>query len=287
LPGGRRLAVDDVGDPAGRPVVYLHGNPDARQSRHPDDGLAAAAGVRLLAVDRPGFGDSDADPRGGPTAIGTDLAVLLDALGLPDAALLGWSAGGLAALAAASVLGSRAAELVLLAPVPPVEAYQDRSVVEALGPTRRPFAEMASELAPHELATEVAPYLLPDPLTEATAREHVLDGAGEVGRRELAAVPGALEALVAGLLAAGAQGGAGVARDIEHQLQPGLTLGAVSAPVRAVHGSADPVAPPAVGRWLVERLPDATLETVEGAGHYLLFTRWASLMRSLGGHSAG
>jgi len=50
------VAVDDVGDPAGAPVLYLHGTPDSRLSRHPDDGLAAAAGARLLALDRPGYG---------------------------------------------------------------------------------------------------------------------------------------------------------------------------------------------------------------------------------------
>ena len=69
LAGGRTLTLDDVGDPAGVPVVYLHGTPDSRLARHPDDGLASAAGVRLLAVDRPGYGGTsplpvDAELRG-------------------------------------------------------------------------------------------------------------------------------------------------------------------------------------------------------------------------------
>ena len=58
LPDGRTLAYDDAGDHAGVPVVYLHGTPDSRLGR-PDDRVATDAGVRLLAVDRPGFGDSD------------------------------------------------------------------------------------------------------------------------------------------------------------------------------------------------------------------------------------
>ena len=49
-----RPLIDDVGDPAGTPVVYLHGGGDSRLSRHPDDSIAAALGVRLLAVDRCG-----------------------------------------------------------------------------------------------------------------------------------------------------------------------------------------------------------------------------------------
>jgi pimeloyl-ACP methyl ester carboxylesterase len=287
LPDGRILAVDDVGDPAGRAVVYLHGTPDARQARHPDDGLAAAAGVRLLAVDRAGFGDSDPDPTGGLTAIGADLGALLDDLGVGRAALVGWSAGGLAALAAASVLGDRIERVVLVATLPPVEAYRDPDVVAALGASRRPFVEMALELPPADLAAEVAPYLLPDPLTEAAAREHVLDGAGPVGAAELAAVPGAVEALVAGLLAAGRHGTTGVEHDLRLQLEPGLDLGAIRVPVLAVHGSEDGVAPPEVGRWLVEQLPDGVLETVPGAGHHLWFTRWPELVRSFGEDPAG
>ena len=48
------MTIDDVGDPAGTPVLYLHGGGDSRLSRHPDDSIASALGVRLLAVDRCG-----------------------------------------------------------------------------------------------------------------------------------------------------------------------------------------------------------------------------------------
>ena len=64
LPDGRTLAADDVGAPDGRPVVYVHGTPDSRLARHPDDGLARRLGVRLVAVDRPGFGHSSPHPEG-------------------------------------------------------------------------------------------------------------------------------------------------------------------------------------------------------------------------------
>ena len=63
LPDGRTLAADDVGAPGGRPVVYVHGTPDSRLARHPDDDLARRLGVRLVAVDRPGFGHSSPAPR--------------------------------------------------------------------------------------------------------------------------------------------------------------------------------------------------------------------------------
>ena len=132
LPDGRILAYDDVGDPAGAPVVYLHGTPDSRLARPPDH-LTAAAGVRLVAVDRPGAGDSDPHPAARLLSLGADVEALLDHLSVPKAILVGWSAGGLFALAAATTLGERVAGVGLIATLPPVEAYGDAEVVAAAG----------------------------------------------------------------------------------------------------------------------------------------------------------
>jgi pimeloyl-ACP methyl ester carboxylesterase len=278
LPDGRTLAWDDVGDPGGAPVLYLHGTPDSRLARHPDDAIAAELGIRLLAVDRPGAGESDVDPDATLTSIGDDLRHLLDELALERVSVLAWSAGGFAALAAATVLGDRLGLATLVATVPPVEAYADPAVVEALGPARRPFAEMATELAPAALASELAPYLVPRPLTADLALEHVLEGAGEIGRTELAAVPGAASQLALALQEAVRPGLAGLEKDLELQLTPGLDLAAVRTPIHLVHGSEDGVSPPAVGAWLAARLVSATVEVVVGGGHHRLFPAWRDLL---------
>jgi pimeloyl-ACP methyl ester carboxylesterase len=125
LPDGRTLAFDDIGDRDAPPVVYLHGTPDSRLARHPDDAATAAAGVRLLALDRPGAGDSDLHPGATLTSLGHDIEVLLDHLAVPHVVLLGWSAGALFALGAATVLADRVRAVGLVAPVPPVEAYDE------------------------------------------------------------------------------------------------------------------------------------------------------------------
>jgi pimeloyl-ACP methyl ester carboxylesterase len=186
LPDGRSLAYDEVGADRGPVVVYLHGTPDSRLARHPDDGVARALGVRLLAVDRPGFGRSDPDPAGSLTALGRDLRILLDHLGIERAGLLGWSAGGLAALAAAAALGERVSRVVLAGTVPPFEAHRDPAVVADLGAARRSFVELAVEvlaegMAPAELAEEVAAHLVPDPLDRDLARDHVLEARASSG----------------------------------------------------------------------------------------------------------
>jgi pimeloyl-ACP methyl ester carboxylesterase len=287
LADGRTLALDDVGDPDGVPVLYLHGTPDSRLARHPDDGLAEAAGIRLLAVDRPGAGASDLDPAATLTSLGNDLEQVLDVLGIGRAAILAWSSGGLAALGAATVLGTRADPLVLVASLPPAEAYADAEVVGELGPGRRPLVELAGELGPAEVAAEVAPYLVPVPLTPELALEHVLEGAGDVGRDELASVPGAAEALALGLQAGVEGGTAGLEQDLRLQLTTGLDLGAVTGRVLLHHGGRDGVAPPAVGTWLAGRLRDSVLEVHPDAGHHLLFPLWGRLLEQLRGGPRG
>ena len=278
---GRIVAFDDVGDSADPVVVYLHGTPDSRLARHPDDAVTVAAGVRLIALDRPGAGDSDLDPAGTLQSLGDDIGALLDHLGVERAILLGWSAGALFGLGAASVLGDRVRGIGLVGAVPPVEAYADPAVVSSLGPARRAFVEMAADATPTELAAELVPYLVPDPLTPGSAREHVHESVGDIGRHELDAVPGAEASLVAALQASVAQGTRGLALDVAAQLQPGVDLAAVRAPVRTFHGTLDPVSPPEVGAWLVARLPDAVLDRVPGGGHHLLFPRWRGILRSL------
>jgi pimeloyl-ACP methyl ester carboxylesterase len=280
LSDGRALAYDDVGDPASSVVVYLHGTPDSRLARHPDDELAGRAGIRLLAVDRPGFGRSDAHAASTLRSLGGDLAQLLDAVGAGDVGLLGWSAGGLAALGAAAALGDRVRAMTLVGTVPPVEAYADPLVLTALGPGRQSFAELAVEVPPGELAEEVAPYLVPFPLSADVALEHVLEGAGDVGRSELAAVPGAAEQMARALVEAVRSGVDGLRHDVARQLEPGLALDTITAPVRTVHGELDPVSPPEVGRWLAQRVRRLDVEVHPGAGHHLLFPRWLDLLEA-------
>lgn len=62
LPGGRRIAYAEWGDPDGTPPFFFHGGPGSRLQR-PGEETTAARGVRLITVDRPpGYGLSDPQP---------------------------------------------------------------------------------------------------------------------------------------------------------------------------------------------------------------------------------
>lgn len=285
LPDGRRLAVDDVGAPDGAPVLYLHGAPDSRLSRHPDDGLAAAAGARLLAVDRPGIGRSDSDPGRTLASVADDLSAACASLGVRRVSVLGWSAGAPFAMALAARHPALVAAVTLVAPAVPVTAYADPAVVEAAGPGRALFAEVASELPPDEVAAEVAPHLLPDPATpDAVAAQQAAE-ADAAREGELAAVPGAADRLVAAAVEAVALGRDGLHQEVATQAAvPDVDLAAADVPVTVWCGHLDEATPPAFARWWVDLLPRATLHEVPDGGHALALPRWAAVLETLTAH---
>lgn len=118
LPDGRTLAYATAGDPDGTPVVFHHGTPGSRLFAAVCADAAAAAGVRLVAPDRPGYGKSTSPPGGWAyDEWRADLHALLDAEGIDRAPLVGFSGGGPFALAAAE--SDRATRLGLIGTVVP------------------------------------------------------------------------------------------------------------------------------------------------------------------------
>jgi pimeloyl-ACP methyl ester carboxylesterase len=112
---GARLSIMEAG--TGPPALALHGLGGTKGSFLPT--VAALAGrFRVIAVDMPGFGDSD-KPIGAaydPRFFADAVADLLDALALDRVHLIGNSLGGRVALEIALRHPSRVGRLALLAP---------------------------------------------------------------------------------------------------------------------------------------------------------------------------
>src|SRR5258706_15083022 len=100
LADGRRIALAEWGDPAGRPVFLFQGTPGSRLY-NPDVETGNAAGVRLLCPDRPGYGGCHRE--GGRSVLdwAFDVGEVADALGIDRFPVVGWSSGGQFALACA------------------------------------------------------------------------------------------------------------------------------------------------------------------------------------------
>ena len=60
--GGRSLAYQEYGDPAGAPVFFFHGWPSSRTMAELTDSAAKETGVRIISPDRPGISRSEFTP---------------------------------------------------------------------------------------------------------------------------------------------------------------------------------------------------------------------------------
>lgn len=277
LPDGRALAYDEIGDAGAPAVLYLHGCPDCRLSRPP---VAAVEGVRVIAVDRPGYGQSDPDPAGDDVTQSDDLVALADALGIARFAVLGWSAGASGALALGAKHASRVTAVGVAAGQPPIDADED--VAEALGAGFAMRSASASEMSPAQYAESVAPLLVPQGASVELMMEAVTEGKNAAYLRDLSSVPRLHEQLASAAISAVERGLAGIERDMRALVTRWpFDLASIRAPVLLWYGSDDHLFGPPVGAWLADRIPGARLEVIDGASHLLALVHWKDLIGAL------
>lgn len=263
-PDGRKVAFDIHGDPAGPPVLYMHGVPSSRLEVHVF-GLADAARqarVQLIAIDRPGIGGTD--PRAARTLLdcADDVAAVADALEHSRFALLGYSAGSPSALAAASQLADRITTLGVVSGIaagdrPELTTGQADEVARLFGWARTHPPRLRAMLHGMRFALH-----LPSLVAKSAAK-----GAPAADRAVLARA-GATEQFAAMLNAAFRQGIDGVATEfgLAAAAWP-FTPDAINVPVRIWHGEKDRNAPIAAARWLDAQLPDSSLTSGAHDGH--------------------
>lgn len=97
LPDGRKLGYCTVGK--GQPVLYFHGTASSRLEVLLLEEMADVAGLRIVGVDRPGYGLSSYHKRRSLRDFNADITFLADTLGFERFGVLGWSGGGAFALA--------------------------------------------------------------------------------------------------------------------------------------------------------------------------------------------
>ena len=122
--GGIRLAADAAGDPAGPPVVLLHGGGQTRHAWGTTLDVLAARGWRAYSVDLRGHGGSAWDPDGDYTldAFAEDVRQVARSLPRPPA-IVGASLGGVSSLTAIGETSGLpiASALVLVDVAPTIE----------------------------------------------------------------------------------------------------------------------------------------------------------------------
>jgi pimeloyl-ACP methyl ester carboxylesterase len=267
-PDGRRIAWAEWGDPEGQAALLFHRNPGSRLL-DPDPGATAAVGVRLITFDRPGYGGTD--PVTDPTrsAVASDVAALVGELDVDEVAVIGWSGGGMFALEAVAALGSRVRSLSLVCtPAPDEEIAWVPDEFRSL--TAQVPADPQRALA---AITEACGFYAENP--EAAADSD--PGAADAEVRSQAQIGDALRAM---MREGARQGAIGMAADVVAGSRGDpLPLAEIRAPVRLWYGDADWIGPQH-GRWYADRLADAALTVVPGAGHLLPLTNWRAILEA-------
>lgn len=118
--GGVRIAADRQGDPAARPVVFLHGGGQTRRSWGRAAAAVAQRGWQAITVDMRGHGESDWSSEGDyrVATFAADVREILNQLP-PRPVLVGASLGGLTSMVLAGELSRGIADAVVLVDIVP------------------------------------------------------------------------------------------------------------------------------------------------------------------------
>ncbi|MCA2214010.1 alpha/beta fold hydrolase [Jidongwangia harbinensis] len=317
LADGRRLQYWAGGAADGPAVMFLPGCPDSRLIARSGDRAARAAGVRLIAVNRPGYGLSDpyrpTDPGPGPghlpatadarptedlpaTAdpgaaghlpVADDVAALADRLGIGRFAVLGMSVGGSYALACAVRHPDRVTTAGLVAApanVPELDPPVHRDGVDA---EQRAFVARLADLSPADAVALMRPEferyvagLRADDRDDDALAARWTDGAHPADAAVLAALPAADLAAAAREAVARTDG---YLRDATVTFRRwAFAPERVRCPVWLWYGARDPQASPRNGAWLAGRIAGATLVVRPDTAHLsTLLGHWPEVLATL------
>ena len=227
------IGVTDRGTGDRTPLLFLHGVGSDRSVWQPQiDHFAGER--RTVAIDYPGYGDSDASDATGYDGFAVAVLATLAELGIKQAHVCGLSLGGVVAIAIHAAAPDRCASLILadsFARHPEGQAIHDRSLAAL------------EEVGIAGLATARV-----DALVGASASREVRD--------EVVATMSRIDP------AAYAKGVAAVWLADQRQ-----RAAAISCPTLIMCGAEDRITPPALSEELKDLIPHAALVEISAAGH--------------------
>jgi len=272
LGGGRKVAYAVWGDSGGETVFLFHGAPGSRRFA-PDPRTTSEAGVRLVTVDRPGYGGSSAVPGRRILDWPADLAELADALEAPRFRVVAHSSGGPYALACALHMPDRVSGVALVSCVAPYDAAPldaDDDADQAL--TR--LAQQDPERCAAQFSSAAA-FLVENP-------ERFLDLPRPEPDVELLNDPEIRSMFVSTIREAVRQGLDAYGWECALERRSwGFELADVAADVSIWHGEEDRAVPQRQAAVLNQRLPRSELRMVPDTGHGLILAKWADIMRDM------
>lgn len=286
LPDGRRAQFWQGGAATGPVVFFMHGCPDSRLAALTGAGAARRVGVRLVAVNRPGYGRSDPHASG-HVSVADDTIAVADRLGIDRFAVLGMSLGGPYALACAERHPDRTSAAGVVASPAMAPEMNPPCHRDDLSPTQRAFfAELARgtvaasvELARPEFEEYVA-HLAPEDHDDVALTRRLAEALDPRDAELVSALPPADVAAAAREALARTDG---YLRDVAVTFRSwDFRPERVDCPTWLWYGALDANAPARNGRWFAERINGATLAIRQQTSHLgTLLEHWEEILATL------
>lgn len=234
--------------------------------------------MRLITLDRPGYGGSEPGPHTTVLGFVEDVLELLDHLTIDTCAVVGWSGGGRYALACGRTAPHRTPEVGTIASPGPVDEMPraQGEMPEEMLTMRRRAREGDPTLAAD--AERIFSRYADDPTMYL---QLALDNPDDPDR-SLFLQP-EIAATMTTMWEEGArQGTAGYVSDWLAQAGGwGFSLQEIETPVHVWHGDADVIVPHHHAEHLAANLPNADLTTYPGEGHLIAIPHWSSILDTL------
>ena len=274
----RKLAYAEYGNSSGAPFFLFHGLPGSRLSWGLIPDHSFPPGIRIIAPDRPGYGQSD--PKPGRTLLdwSNDISELADALKIGTFAIVGVSGGGPGALACAWTMPERLTSVGVVACAAPTNAP---GVFKGMSKTNRFFMNLAWRL-PFLSSLNVrllASVIRRNPVRYINTMKFKMHDADKV----ILARPEVQQMLIQDFTEALRGGAQGMDSDMSanHGRPWGFPLDKIKTKVHLWFGEFDHSVPPAMGRYLINTIPNCEATLIPDAGHLWIFDHLNEVITAL------
>ena len=271
LADGRKISYAEYGSANGIPVLFFHGAPGSAYIPPDMAGAAIRRNVRLIAIERPGYGDSSPHPERSMQSWADDVAALTEHLGLSEFAIAAFSGGTPFALACAFKYPGRITRAALFASLAPLAAP---GVTHGLSPLSSGLYELARSNPDELRATFTGIASSPSALLAAISSSST---AWE--QKVLQELADGFEADYSRSLLGGIEG---VASDyVLYSGDWGFPLDGILTEIQLWSGSIDEFTPPAMTEYLASQLKNSSLIKLDGEGHFSFFKHWDEVLAKL------
>jgi|GEM_PF-939668 len=274
LPDGRTLGFSDIGSKTHAPLLMLHPSTGSRLQLHPNKQIAFDQKVRVITIDRPGYGLSDPVDKQSFSGFAADIGHLLEHLNIDRFSIVGFCGGGPYALAVASRFRQRVIRTSLISSVTP---FQEINLLHGVKTSNKLLAHLALK-APKILRHLV--YLVAKNVVDEPERyfDQVIDHLGASDAAVLQE-PEAVENFMLAFQEAIRQGSSAFVQDLYILSSPWeIDYRSITSPITVWHGHEDRHVPIQFAKQLAHALPKVTMKDKPFHGHFLIYYLWGDIV---------